>query len=48
MVKVYPRRVDLENVEKLKGFEATTVVESLDELRRAIEGRLACLSASSC
>jgi flavoprotein len=39
MVKVYPRRIDLENTEKLKAFEATTVVESLAELARAVEQR---------
>ena len=27
MVKVYPRRIDLENTERLKDFEATDVVE---------------------
>jgi dihydromethanopterin reductase (acceptor) len=36
MVKVYPRRIDLENTERLKGFEATTVVESLKALEAAI------------
>jgi dihydromethanopterin reductase (acceptor) len=47
MVKVYPRRIDLENVERLKDFEATTVVESLADLEAAVERRLACLSTSS-
>ncbi len=47
MVKVYPRKIDLENTERLKSFEATQVVESLDELDRAIQARLACQSASS-
>lgn len=47
MVKVFPRRIDLENTERLKSFEATTVVESLDALERAIEDRLACLNGSS-
>ena len=46
MVKVYPRRIDLENTQKLKDFEATTVVESLADLERAIEARLACLNIS--
>jgi flavoprotein len=46
MVKVYPRRIDLENVEKLKTFEATVVVETFDDLKRALTGRMACLSAS--
>lgn len=39
MVKVYPRRVDLQNTELLKGFEATTVVESLAALEAAIAER---------
>src|SRR5215469_15574596 len=29
MVKVYPRRIDLDNVERLKSFEATEVVMSM-------------------
>jgi flavoprotein len=47
MVKVYPRRIDLDNVERLKGFEATTVVDSMAELERAILERQKCLNASS-
>jgi flavoprotein len=39
MVKVYPRRIDLENTEKLKTFERTTVVETLSELRAAVAQR---------
>jgi dihydromethanopterin reductase (acceptor) len=46
MVKVYPRRIDLENVERLKTFEAVQVVESLDELTEALRARLACLNIS--
>ena len=46
MVKVYPRRIDLENVEKLKQFEATEVVESVAELEEALRARFACLSMS--
>jgi flavoprotein len=45
LVKVYPRRIDLDNTERLKGFEATTVVETLDQLIEAITRRrreLAC------
>ena len=41
MVRLWPRRVDLENTEKLKGFEATTVVEDMVELERAVARRLA-------
>lgn len=47
MVKVYPRRVDLDNVERLKSFEATEVVDSVAGLERAIQARTACLSTSS-
>jgi dihydromethanopterin reductase (acceptor) len=36
MVKVYPRRIDLENTQRLKSFEATTVVETLGELEQAL------------
>lgn len=47
MVKVYPRKVDLENTEKLKSFESTTVVESMLELEAAVEARLEWLKSSS-
>lgn len=47
MVKVYPRRIDLENVAKLKKFEETTVVDNMQQLSSAIQTRLACLKASS-
>jgi dihydromethanopterin reductase (acceptor) len=47
IVKVWPRRVDLDNVERLKEFEDTTVVESMDELVAAIEARMRCLATSS-
>jgi dihydromethanopterin reductase (acceptor) len=39
MVKVYPRRIDLENTERLKAFESTDVVETLDELEQALARR---------
>ena len=39
MVKVYPRKIDLENTARLKEFEATLVVETLDELREGIASR---------
>jgi hypothetical protein len=38
MVKVYPRRIDLENTDRLKSFDATQV-ESLDELEQALARR---------
>jgi flavoprotein len=47
MVKVFPRRIDLENTEKMKSFEFTTVVESVDELREALQARRECLTSSS-
>ena len=39
MVKVFPRRVDLEHTDRLRSFEATQVVESLEELRSAVRRR---------
>jgi dihydromethanopterin reductase (acceptor) len=39
MVKVYPRRIDLENTARLKTFEDTLVVESLKDLTAAVEQR---------
>jgi len=39
MVKVYPRRIDLENTERLKSFVATRVVETLAELGEALDRR---------
>ena len=47
MVKVYPRRIDLENMEKLKTFEETTVAGDMQQLNAAIQTRLACLKTSS-
>jgi flavoprotein len=42
MVKVFPRRIDLENVERLKLFADTQVVMSMAELEGALSARLAC------
>jgi dihydromethanopterin reductase (acceptor) len=36
---VFPRRIDLENTEKLKSFEATQVAESLSQLKEFIARR---------
>lgn len=36
-VMVYPRVIDLENTDKLAGFEGVTVVRSLDELKAAVK-----------
>jgi dihydromethanopterin reductase (acceptor) len=41
MVRLWPRRVDLENTERLRGFELTTVVEDMASLERAVRARLA-------
>jgi dihydromethanopterin reductase (acceptor) len=38
-VKVYPRDIDLKNTERLKSFESTLVVESLEELEAALTRR---------
>ena len=39
MVRVYPRRIDLENTCRLKSFDATEVVESLGELEESLARR---------
>ncbi len=44
-VKVYPRQIDLANVEKLADFEATTVVADIAALSAAISLRLNDLAA---
>lgn len=46
MVKVYPRRIDLENTERLKTFESVEVVESMADLDAALRVRFACLNIS--
>lgn len=40
MVKVYPRRIDLENILKIQDFEETTVVEDMKALNDYIQTRL--------
>lgn len=45
MVKVYPRRVDLDNTARLQAFEATVVAETLGELRDAVARRRRQLAA---
>jgi len=45
-VTLYPRRIDLDNTERLRQFELTTVVTSVDELRRALAARQAVLTAA--
>jgi dihydromethanopterin reductase (acceptor) len=39
MVKVYPRDIDLQNTARLKSFDQTDVVESLEELEAAVARR---------
>ena len=46
-VWVYPRSIDLDNVNKLAKFDYTTVVFSVEELGTALDQRLSCLSTSS-
>jgi flavoprotein len=41
MVKVYPRKIDLQHTETLKSFEYTTVVESLADLTATVQARRA-------
>ena len=45
MVRVYPRRIDLDNTARLAAFEATQVVQSLAELHGAVAARRAALGA---
>ncbi len=47
VVKVYPRRIDLQNMETLKTFEETTVAADMAALEASIQARLACLNISS-
>ena len=42
-VTLYPRRIDLENTERLKTFEHTTVVSTVAELQTALDERLAAI-----
>lgn len=43
-VMVYPRKIDLEATDKLRGFEYTTVVDSVDELIVSVTNRLKLLN----
>ena len=40
-VMVYPRKIDLEGTDKLRSFEYTEVVESVEDLIIAVTNRLA-------
>jgi dihydromethanopterin reductase (acceptor) len=46
MVRLWPRRIDLENTDRLRGFEGTTVVEYMAQLEAAVRIRLAELGAT--
>ena len=46
MVDVFPRKIDLDNVEKLKKFEKTKVVLSFKDLKKEILIREKCLRES--
>ena len=46
-VTLYPRRIDLENTEKLKTFEQTTVVSTVDGLEAALGVRLQAIDNAS-
>lgn len=39
-VRLWPRRIDLENTERLRGFELTSVVEDMAGLEAALSARL--------
>jgi flavoprotein len=38
LVKVYPRRIDLDNVDRLRQFQGVTVVTSMEELKANLGG----------
>ena len=46
MVRLWPRRIDLENTDRLRAFEGTTVVEDMAQLEAAVRVRLAELGAT--
>lgn len=46
-VKVYPRRIDLENTERLMDFEYTRVAIHLHQLEAALDAYLTCRNTSS-
>ena len=41
LVQVFPRKIDLENVQKLATFEYTKIVDNVGMLQQAISTRLA-------
>jgi flavoprotein len=40
MVMVYPREIDLDNIQKLAQFEATEIVASIEALQVAVDLKL--------
>ena len=44
MVQVFPRQIDLDNVEKLKKFEFTQIVDDMDMLQKAISAGLVAIA----
>tara|TARA_B100000579_G_C22758214_1_gene817552 strand:- start:295 stop:852 length:558 start_codon:yes stop_codon:yes gene_type:complete len=46
IVDVYPRKIDLDNVRKLKKFSDTEVVMSFNDLKKNIEKRKKCMKKS--
>jgi dihydromethanopterin reductase (acceptor) len=44
MVQVFPRQIDLDNVEKLKKFEFTQIVDDMNMLHKAISIRVAAIA----
>jgi dihydromethanopterin reductase (acceptor) len=47
MVEVFARRIDLENVERLRGFEATQGVVPMAELEASVMRRMPCAATPS-
>jgi len=43
---VHPRRIDLDNVERLRDFDFTHVVADIDALRAALGNPVPCPTAS--
>ena len=44
VVQVFPRQIDLDNVEKLKKFEFTQIVDDMDMLQKAISAGLVAIA----
>ncbi len=46
-VTVFPRKIDLENTERIKAMEMVTVVDNINDLRKQIEQRYVALRAQN-